>query len=98
MIGSYICELFQSSGTASSFFVLLVLSEKIWYCLSECPIKLWKYGPWNFCYVIDFKLVLMCIWICWNGADIKGIIVNGDLFLSGKYRISCISQVISELW
>ena len=48
----------------------------------------------NFCYIIYFKLVVMCISKsigCWIVADIKGIIVSVNLLLSGKNRISCIS-------
>ena len=88
MVWSYNCEL----------LVLLVLSEKIWYCLSEHFIKLGKNVPWNFSYVIDFKFVLICIWISWNVADIKGNIVNGDLFYHVSIEFPVFYKVISEYW
>ena len=51
--------------------------------------------PSKFRSVIDLKLVLMCIFKrteCWNVAYSKRNIVSYDLFLSGKFRISCISR------
>ena len=94
-------NVFKVLKVASSFSVLALLPENTQYCSHEYLIRPWQYMAKNVLSVADFILPSMLILRnkAWRkDAEIKRINFWADLFVSGRYNVSQISQRANRIF